>query len=218
LDRLACAAPACCGWRGARRSAYALSARLRGETREAPAIRAGAEQGRERVPKVIRLYVRVIDRLSDYVGVVAMYLIFLMIGILLLDAIYNNVVGWPIHWGIEATQFALAAYYFMGGAMTLKNDSHVRMDLFYERLSERGRAWMNLVTVLCLMFYLGVMLFGSISSLEYAIATNERRFSMWNPPMAPIKGLMVACIVLMLLQTLSLVFKHIATLRGARIE
>ncbi|MFP4403961.1 TRAP transporter small permease subunit [Rhodosalinus sp.] len=76
----------------------------------------------------------------------------------------------------------------MGGATTLKNDSHVRMDLFYERLSERGKAWMNLVTILCLMFYLGVMLFGSISSLDYAIATNERRFSMWNPPMAPINS------------------------------
>lgn len=165
------------------------------------------------MPKAIRVYVHWVDRLSDFVGIVAMYLIFLMIGILLIDAIWNNVIGFPIHWGIEATQFTLAAYYFMGGAMTLKNDSHVRMDLFYDRLSERGKVKLNLVTMICLLFYLGVMLFGSMSSLQYAIDTGERRFSMWNPSMIPIKALMVCCIVLMILQTISLVFKHIATLR-----
>ncbi|MDN2565630.1 TRAP transporter small permease subunit [Aquibium sp. A9E412] len=168
------------------------------------------------VTRAARAYVRWVDRLSDYVGIVAMYLIFLMIGILLLDAIWNNVIGFPIHWGIEATQFALAAYYFMGGAMTLKNNDHVRMDLFYDRLSVRGKAKVDLVTMVCLLFYLGVMLFGSISSLQYAIETNERRFSMWNPSMIPIKALMAACIVLMILQTVSLVFKHIATLRESK--
>jgi len=60
-----------------------------------------------------------------------------------------------------------------------------------------------------------VMLIGSISSLEYAIQTGERRFSMWNPSMIPIKVLIVGCIVLMVLQTVSLIFKHVATLRGA---
>ncbi|MEE4120736.1 MAG: TRAP transporter small permease subunit [Paracoccaceae bacterium] len=163
--------------------------------------------------QAIGTYVRVVDRLSDWVGIVAMYLIFLMIGILLMDAVTRNVIDIPVHWAIEAAQFTLTAYYFMGGAMTLKNDSHVRMDLFYESLSRRGKARMDLITMVCLAFYLSVLLFGSISSLGYAIETGERRFSMWNPSMIPIKSLMVACILLMLLQTISLVFKHWATLR-----
>jgi TRAP-type mannitol/chloroaromatic compound transport system permease small subunit len=61
------------------------------------------------------------------------------------------------------------------------------------------------------------MLVGSISSLEYAIETNEKRFSMWNPSVIPIKALLTLCLVLMLLQAFSLVFKHIATLRGERL-
>jgi TRAP-type mannitol/chloroaromatic compound transport system permease small subunit len=166
------------------------------------------------MPRAIRAYVRIMDRISDYVGLVAMYLIFLMIGILLLDAITRNMLTIPMHWGIEFAQFTLAAYYFMGGAWTLKNNSHVRMDLFYDNLSEKGKARMDLVTIGCLIFYLSVLLFGSISSLEYAIDTGERRFSMWNPSMIPIKALMVGCLTLMLLQSIALVFKHIATLRG----
>ena len=166
------------------------------------------------MPAALRAYVKVVDRLSDYVGLVAMYLIVAMIGVLLLDAVTRNVLNIPLHWCIEAAQFTLAAYYFMGGAVTLKNDSHVRMDLVYSHLSERGKAIMDLITVWCLLFYLSILLFGSISSLNYAIATNERRFSMWNPSMIPIKALMVGCLVLMILQTVSLVFKHFAAVRG----
>lgn len=170
------------------------------------------------MPAAIRHYVRIVDRMSDYVGYVAMMLIFVMVGVLLLDAVTRNVIHIPLHWCIEFAQFTLAAYYFMGGAMTLRDDSHVRMDLFYERLSVRGKAKMDLFTIGCMLFYLVVLLIGSVSSLTYAIETGERRFSMWNPSMIPIKVLMVACLVLMLLQGVSLVFKHIATIRGADIS
>ncbi|WP_299844149.1 TRAP transporter small permease subunit [uncultured Paracoccus sp.] len=166
------------------------------------------------MPGIIRHYVRIVDRLSDWSGWLAASLIFVMVATLLLDAVTRNVLNIPVHWAIELTQFTLAAYYFLGGPFTLKNDEHVRMDLIYSHLSERGKARLDLITVWCLIFYLGVMLAGSISSLQYAIATDERRFSMWNPSVIPIKALMVACLVLMLLQAFSLVFKHIATLRG----
>jgi TRAP-type mannitol/chloroaromatic compound transport system permease small subunit len=166
------------------------------------------------MPGPIRLYVRAVDAISDYVGYAAMALIFVMVGVLLLDAVMRNVVQIPLHWCIEFAQFTLAAYYFMGGAWSLKAGEHVRMDLLYERLSPRGKHWLDLVTVFCLLFYLVLLQIGSISSLEYAIETDERRFSMWNPSMIPIKALMVACIFLMILQAVSLMFKHVAALRG----
>ncbi|MFN3281590.1 MAG: TRAP transporter small permease subunit [Tabrizicola sp.] len=166
------------------------------------------------MPHLIRAYVRIVDRVSDYVGYLAASLIFFMGGTLLLDAVTRNVLNIPVHWAIELTQFTLAAYYFMGGPITLKNNDHVRMDLWYANLSDRGKAKLDLITVWCMIFYLGVMLVGSISSLQYAIQTNERRFSMWNPSVIPIKALLTVCLVLMLLQAFALVFKHIATLRG----
>ncbi|MBA4323866.1 MAG: C4-dicarboxylate ABC transporter permease [Rhodobacter sp.] len=169
------------------------------------------------MPHLIKAYVRIVDRISDYVGYLAAALIFLMVATLLLDAVTRNVLNIPIHWAIEFTQFTLAAYYFMGGPITLKNNTHVRMDLWYANLSDRGKARLDLVTVWCMIFYLGVMLFGSISSLQYAIETNERRFSMWNPSTIPIKALLTVCLVLMLLQAFALVFKHVATLRGERL-
>jgi TRAP-type mannitol/chloroaromatic compound transport system permease small subunit len=169
------------------------------------------------MPQAIRAYVRLVDRMSDYVGYLAASLIFFMGATLLLDAVTRNLLNIPVHWAIELTQFTLAAYYFMGGPITLKNNEHVRMDLWYANMSERGKAKLDLVTVWCMIFYLVVMLVGSISSLQYAIETNEKRFSMWNPSVIPIKALLTLCLVLMLLQAFSLVCKHIATLRGERL-
>lgn len=163
---------------------------------------------------MLKAYVDGVDWLSEKVGIVAMSLVVVMIAVLLLDAVTRNVIRMPLHWCVEFAQFTLVAYYFMGGAMTLKNNNHVRMDLLYDHASERGKHWIDLVTVACLIFYLAVLLYGSISSLRYAIATNETRFSMWNPSMIPIKSLLTACIVLMLLQSFSLLIKHAMALKG----
>lgn len=169
------------------------------------------------MPHLIRAYVRIVDKVSDHVGYLAASLIFFMGATLLLDAVTRNVLNVPVHWAIELTQFTLAAYYFMGGPITLKNNEHVRMDLWYANLSDRGKAKLDLATVWCMIFYLGVMLVGSLSSLQYAIDTNEKRFSMWNPSVIPIKALLTLCLVLMLLQAFALVFKHIATIRGEQL-
>ena len=166
--------------------------------------------------RLVRTYIWWADGAADLVGWFAASLIFLMVGVLLLDAVTRNVIHVPLHWCVELAQFTLAAYFFLGGAMTLKDDDHVRMDLIYSRLTPRGRTRMDLITIACLGFYLVVMLIGSISSLQYAIATNERRFSIWNPSMIPIKTLMVGCIVLMLLQTLSLALKNWTALRDGK--
>lgn len=158
-------------------------------------------------------YVRFTDRMSDLVGYLAAALIFVMGATLMFDAFTRNVINMPVHWAVEFTQFTLAAYYFMGGAFTLKNESHVRMDLIYASLSDRARSRIDLATSVCLVFYLAVTLVGGISSLQYAIETNEKRFSIWNPSVIPIKALLVVCLVLMLMQAVALVIKYIAVLR-----
>lgn len=162
----------------------------------------------------LRAYVRWTDWISDKVGIAAMSLVVVMIAVLLLDAVTRNVIRMPLHWCIEFAQFTLAAYYFMGGPMTLKDNAHVRMDLIYSHASERGKHWIDVITSFCLVFYLAVLFIGSVSSLVYAIETNEKRFSIWNPSMIPIKALMVACLALMIMQSLALVIRHIAALRG----
>ena len=166
------------------------------------------------MPSFIVKYVRVVDYLSTRFGRIAMYLIFLMIGTLLLDAVTRNMLNIPLFWCVELAQFTLAAYYIMGGPYSMQLETHVRMDLLYDRLSERNKARMDSFTAIFLVVYLIVLLIGCISSTIYSIETNQRLFSMWNPSVVPIKLIMLFGIFLMLLQTLSTFFKDLAKARG----
>ena len=170
------------------------------------------------MPKFIVNYVRVVDYLSTKFGRAAMYLIFLMIGTLLLDAITRNVLNIPLFWCVELAQFTLAAYYIMGGAYSMQLHSHVRMDLVYDHLSERNKARVDSFTAIFLVVYLVVLLIGSISSTIYAIETNQKLFSMWNPSVIPIKVIMVIGILLMLLQAVSTFFKDVAKSKGVALS
>jgi TRAP-type mannitol/chloroaromatic compound transport system permease small subunit len=170
------------------------------------------------MPKIITLYVKYIDYISTKFGRLAMYLIFLMIGTLLLSSITRNILHIPLSWTVELAQFTMPAYYLLGGAYSMQLDSHVRMDLFYDRFSDINKARIDVFTSFFLLFYLVCLLYGSISSLEYAIEYNQRKFSQWNPSMIPIKIIMVFGIVLMILQSVSIFFKDLAKAQGKTIS
>lgn len=170
------------------------------------------------MPKFIVNYVKVIDYLSTKAGRVAMYLIFVMIGVLLLDAVTRNIINFPLSWCIEMAQFTITAYYIVGGPYSMQLDSHVRMDLLYSRFSLRNRARLDCFTALFLVVYLVCLLIGAISSTIYAIEIGQRKFSMWNPSMIPIKIIMVCGIILMLLQAISIFFKDLAKARGTELS
>jgi len=170
------------------------------------------------VPRFIVNYVKVIDYLSTKVGRVAMYLIFVMIGVLLLDAVTRNIINIPLSWCIEMAQFTITAYYIVGGPYSMQLDSHVRMDLLYSRFSPRNQARLDCFTALFLVIYLVCLLVGAISSTMYAIEYDQRKFSMWNPSMIPIKVIMVCGIILMILQSISIFFKDLAKARGKELS
>jgi TRAP-type mannitol/chloroaromatic compound transport system permease small subunit len=93
--------------------------------------------------------------------------------------------------------------------------SNVRMDLLYGDWSESRKAWFDAITVLFLMFYLGVLLWGGIDSTIYSFQYGgERSPTAWRPYLWPIKVIMVTGIFLMLLQMLSELGKDILRIRG----
>lgn len=165
------------------------------------------------MPKAIRLYVRSVDAINRVIGRLAMLLIFVMMGILFYSAI-SKAYLLPALWTLEMAQFTMVAYYLLGGAYSLQLGEHVRMDLFYGRWSDRQKAWVDSFTIFFLLFYLAVLLYGGISSTQYALEYGERSYSVWRPYMWPIKLLSCFGIFMMLLQAIAELFKDIAKIRG----
>lgn len=187
--------------------------------------------------RLMQLYIASIDGVNLRIGRIVMYGIFVLMGILLWSSI-SKTFFLPSLWTLEMAQFTMVAYYILGGPYSLQMGSNVRMDLFYGTWSLRKKAWFDLLTVLFLIFYLGVLLYGAISSTAYSlgywgtepfsffaglltgteeIGRMERSSTAWRPYMWPIKALMIVGMFLMLLQCLSELFKDILRVRGEAI-
>jgi len=151
------------------------------------------------MPRPVIAYVRAVERLNYGVGRLAMFSLFVLMGVLLWGAIGRAAFAPPI-WTDEMAQFLLMGYFMIGGAYALQMGSAVRMDLIYSRWSDRTKAVVDAVTILALFVYLGVLLWGGIESTQFALEYGERRRGLWRPYMAPIKIVMVIGIVLMILQ------------------
>ena len=162
----------------------------------------------------LRAYIRVVDRVNRRIGRIVMYGIFVLMGILLWSSV-SKAAFVPSLWTLEMAQFAMVAYYVLGGPYAIQMGSNVRMDLFYGDWSDRRKAQIDAITVLFLVAYLGFLLWGGWDSLMYAFQYGgERSPSAWRPYMWPIKTVMVVGLALMLLQALSELAKDVLRLRG----
>lgn len=164
----------------------------------------------------VRTYVRAVDKVNRIVGIFAMYLVFAMMGVLVYSSITKALFSQP-HWYLEVAQFLMVAYFLLGGGYSMQMNAHVRMDLFYSRWSPKTKAFVDAFTVFFLIVYLVFLLWGGYNSTEYSFEYNETTRSLWNPPLWPIKVVMMFGIALMLLQTIATFCRDVAALRGVKL-
>ena len=161
----------------------------------------------------MRGYILVVDTVNRRVGRIVMYGMFAIMAILLWSSLSKTFFN-PSLWTLEMAQFAMVAYYLLGGGYSMQLGNHVRMDLVYGAWSPRTRTWVDAFTIVFLLAYLVLLLYGGLSSTHYALEYGERSYSAWRPYMAPIKIIACIGITLMFLQAIAVLLKDIATLRG----
>jgi len=165
------------------------------------------------MPEFVLRYIRTVEAVNRRVGRFAMYLIFVLAGILLWSSI-SKTFFLPSRWTLEMAQFMMVAYYVLGGPYSIQLDANVRMDLVYGSWSPRTKAWVDAFSVLFLIYFLGVLLYGGIQSTAYSLEYGERSPTAWRPYLWPIKIVMCVGIVLMLLQASAEFLKDICRIRG----
>ncbi len=76
---------------------------------------------------------------------------------------------WDMGWIAmqESITYLHALVFMLGAAYTLKHQGHVRVDIFYQKLSVRSRAWIDLFGTLLLLFPVTIFIF--YISWEYVI-------------------------------------------------
>ena len=156
-----------------------------------------------------------IDRVNELLGQFANVLVLLACLLSAGNAMVRYAYDYSSNGWLEAQWYMFAAMVMFGASYTLKRNEHVRVEIFYLYLNERGQLWLDLI---CAMVFL-VPVCALLAALSWpffaqSYAVNEWSSNAGGLPRWPVKFLLPTGFMLIAAQGLSEVIKRIAALRG----
>ncbi len=165
---------------------------------------------------IIAAFVQAVDVFTEWLGRLVAWL---SLGMVLVTALvvllrYGFDLGWI---GLQESVVYMHALLFMlGAAYTLRRDGHVRVDIVYQRLNPRGRAWVDLVGCWCLL--IPVCLFIGWIGWDYVAASwsvhESSREAGGLPAVFLLKSVILVFAATMLLQGLAQSGRAVLLLAG----
>ena len=141
-----------------------------------------------------------VDGTSTWIGKTVSLLSLFVAGAIALEILMRWVFVRPTTWASESTVFACGLIYLLGGAWTLKEDKHVRIDMLYSRWSLKKRAVMDCLAFLPFSLYILVMLWATWVYTAESIKVRETTMTPWDPPIYPMKIAMTTAFILLYAQ------------------
>ena len=158
-----------------------------------------------------------LDRISSITGKAASWLTLAMVILTSIIVIMRYVFDACLIWMQESVTWMHAAVFMIGAAYTLLHEEHVRVDIFYRKMSERGRAIVDLLGVA--LFLLPLCAFLALMAYDFAAAAWSIHETSREPgglpyPMIPLlKSIVIVMPVAVALQGISMLIRSIATIR-----
>ncbi|MFK4508332.1 TRAP transporter small permease subunit [Bradyrhizobium daqingense] len=156
-----------------------------------------------------------IDTLNEKIGYVCNVLVLLACLVSAVNAMIRYAFNDSSNGWLELQWYMFAILVMFGAAYTFKRNEHVRVEIFYLTLSERGQLWLDMIGTLfflipsCLLLaYLSWPFFMQAYSVG-EMSANAGGLIRW-----PIKFVIPAGFVMLAVQGVSEVIKRIAALQG----
>jgi len=153
----------------------------------------------------MKKFVRTINAISEISGHFVKFLVIALIIVLCYEVISRYLFNKPTIWALETSKMLMGTFGAGGWAYTYLHDGHVRVDVFYSKLSRTGRAWVDVLFSIVFLFPIVIILISAGTRWAlFAWKTGEKMVeSSWLPPAAPFKTVLVFCFCLFALQSLS---------------
>jgi TRAP-type mannitol/chloroaromatic compound transport system permease small subunit len=158
---------------------------------------------------------RVIDAVTGFIGHHIRWLILAAVLVSTINAIIRKLFDISSNAWLELQWYMFAIVVMFGASYTFKRNEHVRVEIVYLMLSERGQLWLDLIGTL---FFLipGCLLLAYLSwpFFYQAYAVGELSSNAGGLIRWPIKFVVPAGFVMLALQGVSEVIKRLAALQG----
>ena len=168
---------------------------------------------------MLRLLERVsrwIDRLNLLVGRIVSWVTLLVVLVVFVDVVMRYIFNTSFVFTQELEWHLFAFIFLMGAGYTLLREGHVRVDIIYQRLDRKGRAWVDLVGVL--LFLIPGCYLVLATSIPFVLSSYMTGEGSPDPGGIPYRFLIKSCIpagfFLLLLQGLSMAIKALLVIRG----
>jgi len=156
-----------------------------------------------------------IDRLNETLGRLTLWLVLAAGLISATNALIRKSLGLSSNAWLEIQWYLFAAMVLLAAGYTLKHNGHVRIDVLASRLSERARAWIEILGTLCFLLPLCVLMV----ILSWPGFMDSYVHQEWSPDAGglirwPVRLLIPIGFLMLALQGVSELIKRIAYLQG----
>jgi TRAP-type mannitol/chloroaromatic compound transport system permease small subunit len=159
---------------------------------------------------------RAIDAVNDRLGRLANWLVLAACLISAGNAMSRYAFDLSSNAWLEIQWYLFAAIVMFGASYTLKMNEHVRVDILYTHLSERGKEWLDLVgTAVFLVPSMLVIAYYSWPFFMQSYSINEMSGNAGGLLRYPVKFLVPLGFFLVAMQGISEIIKRAASLAGA---
>jgi len=91
---------------------------------------------------------RLIDATNEWIGRAVSWVTLGLVVVVFVDVVMRYLFNTSFVFTQELEWHLFAFIFLIGAGYTLLHDGHVRVDIFYQRLGFKGRAWINLIGVI----------------------------------------------------------------------
>jgi TRAP-type mannitol/chloroaromatic compound transport system permease small subunit len=164
---------------------------------------------------ILKRIVYICETITEWVGKLASWLLIFLILSLVYEVISRHFFNSPTFWAHDMSYMLGGAASFLGIAWVQKNRLHVRVDIFYEKLTLKKQALVDVLFTLILFF--PVVIAGLLNSVDAATLSwirQESAAGAWRPPIYPLKTIIPIALGLLLLQGIADLIRNSLKLLG----
>ena len=153
----------------------------------------------------MRAILRVVDSISEWTGKAVRWLCVALVLVMTYEVTMRYVFDAPTMWAYETSVMIGGSIFVLGLAYVHRHRGHIRVDVFYEHLSPKGKAIIDVIFASLFLFPLLIILIdASVSYMWRAWLIGEKSVeTYWYPPAAPFRTAVAIGFCLFLLQCLA---------------
>lgn len=165
----------------------------------------------------MRRLLHVIDTINEWVGRVVSVWIIALIVVILYEVVMRYFFNKPTIWAHELSVYIFGAMWILVGGFALLRGRMVTVDVFYGRLSSRGKAIADVCTFILALAYTLALLWASWKLAWDSVLWNEHSETVWRVPYYPFRLTLPIATFLLLIQLISKFIKDLYLVKGREI-